>query len=220
MALNVALSDLRARAILRADAVGSPFRTLTLGGEFDALINANYRKAYRLLSQADDEFNISSEDYTTTTSEVYALPATFWREKKVEGWPSGTASGPAIKLRKFRLDEIQSYSWTGTGPAGFRLRGSNLILYPTPSAGILVRLWYTPAPSLLTSDANTIDAVCGIDELIVIGTARDYLVEEGDPEQVAMLSQLYEMEQQRILSDMQGRAEPEQAADVLGSWYE
>jgi hypothetical protein len=214
--LQVSLLELRSRALLRADMATSDFRDSALGGEVDAILNAEYRRAYRAQSNADDDLNITSQDYTTTTDDTYALPADFFRERKVEAFVS-SLTNPSFKLRKFRLDELTTYSWS-TGPAGFRLRGSNLIISPAPTAGITLRLWYTPAPELLTSDSQTIDCVTGLDELIVLGTAAALLTEEGDLEAAAVLEQKYAALMQEFLADIQGRAEPEQAADVLGMW--
>lgn len=216
MSFQVALSELRSRTLLRADMINSSFRTSTTGGEVDKVINANWRKAYRLVVLADDDYAISSQDYTMTSSDTYALPADFFKERKLESFVSGISTG-TFKLRKFRLDELSSYQWSTSGFVGFRLRGDNFVLAPAPNSGDTLRLWYIPAPASLTADGNTIDAVHGIDELIVLGSARDLLVEEGDTEAATLLTALYDKEEQRVLADMQHRAEPEQAADVIGT---
>lgn len=218
MSLQVALSELRTRTLLRADMVNSSFRSTSPAGtsEVDRVINANWRKAYRLVVLADDDYSISSQDYTMSTSDTYSLPADFYKERKLESFVSGVSTG-TFKLRKFRLDELSSYQWSVSGFVGFRLRGDNFVLTPAPNSGDTLRLWYIPAPTALAADGNTIDAVHGIDELIVIGSARDLLVEEGDIEAATLLSQLYEAEKADILANVQHRAEPEQAADVIGT---
>lgn len=215
MSLQIALSELRTRVLLAADMVNSPFRTSTTGGEVDKVINANRRKVHRLLALADDDYLVVSQDYTTTTSDTYALPADFFKERKLETFVAGISTG-TFKLRKFRLDELSSYSWSQAGIVGFRLRGDNFILTPAPSAGITLRLWYTPAATDLTVDIQTMDCAAGQDDVIVFGSARDLLDQEGDDEAAERMNRRYQEALQNLLVDMQHRAEPEQAADVVG----
>ena len=224
MSLQVTLLELRNRTLLRADMVNSPFRDSAEGGEVDDVINAEWRKAYRLLVAADDDYTLSSEDITTTQgTSVYALPSTFYKLKGLDAFPNGT-TGDAQRVPKFRWDERNRYAtasgWTTFGPSAYRLRGSNLVLYPTPPAGITLRAWYHPAPVNMADDTDTIDIVTGIDELIVVGAAKTLLLEEGDIEAAAALNGEYQALAQQVMADVQGRSEPEQAADVIreGFW--
>jgi len=212
VSFSVSLEELYDRSLRRADLTPDSFRD---ANEVKAVIRANYRAAYRLLCDADDDYNVASEDIFTGSGDVYPLPGTFFKLRKVEAWSGGTAVGDAVKVSKWRLDQVGSYSWAGTGPVGYRLQGDNIRLSPAPSSGTLVRLWYTPAPADLADDADTIDAVTGMDELIVTGAARDLMIEEGDPEAVAILRDEYADKRAEFLSGIQGRAEPEQAADVI-----
>lgn len=218
MSLQVSLAELRERVLMHADMIGSSFRDAAEGGEVDTIINANYRKAHRALALADDDYSITSLDFNTGLypSGVFPLPNTFFKERRVQIYQSGSAAGPAKKLRKFRLDELDSYSWTNMAPVGFRLQGSNFVVSPTPPSGMLLRFWFTPAPDALDDDADTIDAVTGLDEVIVLGSARDLLFQEGDLDAYDRLDAAYRVAMVELLSDIQNRAEPEQAADVIG----
>lgn len=217
MGLQVSLEHLRERVLLHADMVNSDFRDASEGGEVDTVINAEWRKAYRLLAIADDDYNLDFLDYDTTLypSGVFPLPATFFKERRVQLYTSGSG-GPAKKLRKLRLDELDTYSWSNTLPIGFRLQGTNFVVSPTPPAGVLMRFWFTPAPEDMADDADTIDCVTGLDELIVIGAAKTLLFQEGDIEAYRELKSDYEIQKQEVLADIQNRAEAEQASDVIG----
>lgn len=225
MARAVALSELRTRALLRADFVNSSYRTATLGGEVDKIINAEWRKAYDLLVMSDGDYALSSYDITTVSgTDAYAVPADFYKLKGVDAYVNGSG-GSAASMRPFRWHERNRYQygggWTTASPISYRLRGAYLIYAPKPAGNILTRLWYYPAPTDLTADAQTIDCPSSLDELIVEGVAYALCVEEGDPERAQMHQARYGELQQLVLTSLAVRdGGPEQAADVYANdWW-
>lgn len=221
MARAVRLDELRSRTLRRADMINSSFRTSTTGGEVDQIINAEYFLAYDLLILADGDYFLEYQDFTTVAQQdAYSLPSTFYKIKGVDAFLTSGSSGAGTGLRRFRFDERNRYqnsgAWTVGSPVAYRTRGSSLIVAPKPPAGITCRIWYHAVPTKLTSDSQTIDAVANIDELIVIGSARKLLEEEGDLEAAGILATEYVALKRDVEALVVSRdtGEPEQARDL------
>jgi FKBP-type peptidyl-prolyl cis-trans isomerase 2 len=70
------------------------------------------------------------------------------------------------------------------------LWGSNLIIVPIPSAGQTIRILYSPKPNQLLNDTDTVDAISGWEEYIVVDACIKALVkEESDPSAFMMQKQ-------------------------------
>ncbi len=75
------------------------------------------------------------------------------------------------------------YGYAGqTGPFyRYRVQGDAIVLNPTPSAGVELKLYYTPTARLMVSGSDTIDGINGFEEFPVNYAAIECIqAEMGD----------------------------------------
>lgn len=148
MALTVQLSELRTRSLQRAyvPSSGGPITST----EVNSVINTQYRRLYRELARkVPDLFSSSSTITTASGTTSYSKPA---------DWMSTTAILAQDSTNQFRpLNTITE---------------SDLPILSPPTGVYSVIHRYVPTPSTLSLDADTIDGICGLDELVVLCTAR------------------------------------------------
>lgn len=212
------LAALRSAAKSRADMVSSTFVT---DPEWLTFLNGSAAWLYGLLVEKFEDYNVQPFTITTDgTNDRYALPTDFFKLRAVDLQASGTPTG-WVTLRPFALAERNRISRVTAGVTNtllssyrYRIGGSNLWLAPMPQAGKVVRLYYTPQVTELSSDADTLDGVNGWEELVVLDAARKALLKEesdtsGVEREIAVLVQRIEHE-----AANRDAGEPPTVADV------
>lgn len=173
---QMTLAELRLAAQQRADMVGSQFVS---DAEWSSYINSSYFELYDLLVQkyGDDYFVASPYQVTTDgQSDRYALPSDFYKLLGVDLQNTGTPNG-WLTLRPFTFTErnrnsiTDTTTWAGRTNLRYRLNGSNVWFTPMPQSGMLMRLWYVPRLTPLTSDTDVADGVSGWLEYVVVDAA-------------------------------------------------
>lgn len=136
-------------------------------------VNRGIAALDRLLKRFDNGQRYLSSSTITTVSgtETYALPADFMHLVSL----SGTFDGEVRWLTSYEMNERPALAdtnagWTGE-PLYYRLRGDNVSLLPTPAAVYTLTLWYSPAPSTLTT-TQTYDTIARLDDYIVAYAAQ------------------------------------------------
>jgi len=160
MATTRSLADLRIAVRQRADMVNNEFVTDT---ELDSYINQSLFELYDLLVQKYGEhYFLTTPPYQFTTdgSDMYALPADFYKGVGVD-LMVGTGSSGWMTLRPFNFAERNRYLFPGVQSAAglmsnmrYRYTGSKLWLTPTPAAGQTLRLWYVPRMQELVDSSS------------------------------------------------------------------
>lgn len=195
------LATIRTAAARRADLATPSSSTFVTTSEWDANINASYAELYDLLVQkfGDDYFVAGTPDnwyqFTTTTSAGYVLPDGSSTYKLVDA-----ATAPAfykllgadakygsewVPLKPFQFIDRNRRSAAGPNAVASEIRyrvSGNYLWLPSVASGQIVRLWYVPRLALLTADGDTVDAVSGWEEYVIVDAAIKALVkEESDP---------------------------------------
>lgn len=219
MASTVTLSTLRTRAKQRADMENSSFVSDT---EWLSYINDAYGRLYDLLVKAyDEDYYMSSTDFTTTTASNYTFSGMsltdFYKLRGVSLIPS---AGEEIPLKRYtfsdrgRTNNNYSSNRLGRTALRYRLRGDSIDLKPDPESGQTVRLWYIPSITLLSGDSDTVDGVNGWEEFIVISAAIDALnKEESDPSALMAKLQSY-LDRIETMAEDRDVGEPAKVSDV------
>jgi hypothetical protein len=176
VARSVTVGEIITQARYRADRENDSFFS---AAELRTYVSASYARLYMMLVKGG--FSLATEVEATITStgtNAYALPAT---HLATVGIDYEVATGQYTPLRRLMTAE-RTHFQSSSGPAtGYRLVGSDVILYPTPASGQVYRHVYIAAPAVLDADADTIDGVAGWEEFIVEDVARKMKVkEEGD----------------------------------------
>lgn len=177
MPYTVTLAELRTRAQDRADMVNSGFVTTA---QWNAYAQSSWNRLWRKLVKSGLSYVTESSQTISTTglTDTYALPADHAVTLAVD-YQANTEQ--YIELEEVMLKERNNYPATGSAARGFRLAGSNIILYPKPPAGQTYRHLYVARPAVLSLDGDTIDCVMGLEEWIVWDMAiRALMKEESD----------------------------------------
>ena len=176
----VSLQDLRTQARNRSDMRVNGIFT---DADFNSAINAGIFELYDLQVKCwgDNYFLTSSIIPLTRSQTLYSLPA------------ANTGSAGIYKLVGVDLQSttgadwrsIHSYEFQDRNKRGAEMRyclyGSGINLYPAPTTGQQIQVWYVPQPALLVSDTDTYDFTSGWQEYVILSTAIKALAaEESD----------------------------------------
>lgn len=160
MARSVTLRSIATKARVLADMKSSAFIT---DSEILGMLNDVIPELYdELVGSYDDYYSAQSSFTLVTGTNVYDLPANFY---KMVGVDYQINNGAYITLKPFMNAERNSVLTTNT---------------TIPAGNIRVR--YVPAPPIYTDlDTDTFDGVAGWDRLVVLLLAMDMLnAEESD----------------------------------------
>lgn len=180
MARNVTLLELRTQARQRANMENSQFIT---DSELNSYINNSCTELYDLLIA-------KYEDYHATTANIpivvgtdsYALPTDFYKLLGVDLVVD--AQGNAVTLKPFMFAERNAYrftpTWNVVGLAYLRYHmiDSNIRFVPVPNSPQTVKLWYIPALTKLSADADVLDGVSGWEEYVIVDAAIKMISKE------------------------------------------
>lgn len=198
MAYTATRGDLRDAARRRCDQVNSTFRA---DADVNALLNSVIAEAYEHVIINQPERKLASVTLITEAGvDTYGLGAAdFYKLKDVDA----RLDNRWRTLPQFKWEDRNRYRdsfiWTYSLPAAWRLYGDNIVFTPPPPAGVQIRLWYHPAPPKLSDDSDTFDGVAGWDEAVVVGVAWKLALEEEDLELADRLGVEYQRQLQRIL---------------------
>lgn len=139
--------------------------------ELNSMISAAYAKYYAKTAKSGLGYpGETTQTFTTTggTPDVIALPADHFATQRVD---YAFSSVYWNELQEADVRELAFFPPTTSYATHFRLVGTNLVLYPTPPINQSYRHIYIPAPAKLTTDGQTVDGVCGWEELILFEVA-------------------------------------------------
>lgn len=174
MALNRSLAQMRDGARKFANVQGTTALQRHPDADVNDYVNRGLGSLYRKLTEAvpDQRFLATTTVTTTAGTSTYALPSDFDHLISIDL----TASGVRSWLIAYEMHErpaLVDPSATYTGiPFCYRLRGANLELLPVPGDDYTSVLWYVPAASQLTSDAQVFDTVSRLDDYVIAYAAR------------------------------------------------
>jgi hypothetical protein len=180
--MATALSALRTRCRQRADMVNSQFVS---DSELNSFINASYAELYDLLVQTYEDYFVTSESFTLTTSDsgVRALAADFYKLKGVDYQLNGefiTLYPYNWNTRNLRQRAVNRL-YMGDYDLSYKVLGSNIRFEPSDNATGTFRLWYIPSYTALSADGDNVDSVISRnnwEEYIVIDAAIKMLEKE------------------------------------------
>lgn len=137
-------------------------------------VNRGCAALYRLLTLVDGgQRYISSSTITTVAgTEAYNLPSDFMTMFSLGGEIDGVQrwfSSYEMNERPALIDT--SVGWLGE-PFMYRLRTSTISLLPIPQDVYSLTLWYSPAPSTLTT-GQTFDTIARLDDYIIWWAAKE-----------------------------------------------
>lgn len=191
------LAQLRTKVQQRADIETSRHFT---PAEIDGLINTAYAELYEILVQSGRHYFEATQVITTAGTNTVALQANYLATLRVDWIPS---TGRRIRLREVQVAELERWPAIGSFASGYRVVGTNLLLYSTPPAGQTYEHLYVPACPILAVDGDTVDGVGGWEEFLVVDAAiRVGIKEETD---VGVLLQEREQLRARIAQAAEDR---------------
>lgn len=208
MSRVVRLDKLRALARLYADQrtggsgafVPDTDGGLNTVGALNDLINLALTELYDLLVEArgPDYYAASTILVVLTNVSSYTLPSSFYRMQGVVlEWGAGNHETVEELARVTdRASFTNDGVWSQFCPKAYRLRGTSIEFFPTPSVGVNCRLYYIPAFQDLLVDSDTFDGVNGWEKLVALRVAMELRTIEEQP--YGDLERLYDRERARI----------------------
>lgn len=172
------LLALRDRCKQRANMENSSFVS---NAEWNSYINYSISELRDALASkvGDDYFATSETISLNNTTDVYALPALFYKVLWVEILAN---DGYYYKMSRFEISEMNANANVvsfAVPEIRYRLRGDNIWLNPQSAlGGRTIRVWYVPLLTELSADGDTVNGFNGWDEFIVLKSARKALVKE------------------------------------------
>jgi hypothetical protein len=108
------------------------------------------------LRRTREEFFVTKQDTTLTAgTATYGIPtrAMLGKVREVQLLDS---DGAVIDLEEMALEEMRGRDPTDQDtPSAYTFQGNSVVLYPTPSAALTLRLWYMRRPNRLVSSATS-----------------------------------------------------------------
>ena len=211
MARSYSIATLMTRARERADMDGG--NTYVEEAELQRLVDVAYAELVDLLARHSiHQFETSTEFVSDGTND-YAVPSDHY---KTLGLDYKYAASQYVKVEQLMFEERNRYSLGINGSArGYRLVGSNIILYPTPPSGQTYKHTYIPAPADISAVATStmVDGVAGWEEYIVIHVAKNLRIKEESSSVIELDNDLTKMTA-RIEEMAQDRQPPMRIVDV------
>jgi hypothetical protein len=139
------------------------------------VLNRGQRKATNIIARKYDDLFVVPDSTTSTTAGTieYDIPAKAMG-RRIEKVELTTGDTTAWEIRRISFHDITRYESVSnvTRPYYYALRKNKLMIYPKPSGGLTIRIWYSQKPEDLvipqgritaitdsTTDIVTIDAV-------------------------------------------------------------
>ena len=170
---TVTLLSLRNQARQRADMENSTFVS---DSELNTYINASAAELYDLLIGVYEDYKLTSQNIAVVPgTDTYTLPTDFYKLRGVDLVLDSL--GNAVTLKPFNFQERNSYLFTptwnvvGLSYLRYHMQGNSIRFVPVPNTAQSIKLWYIPAISTLSLDADLLDGVNGFEEYVVIDAA-------------------------------------------------
>lgn len=176
---TISLLNLRTKVRQRADMVSSLFVT---DAELTGYVQDSYKELYDLLVDSVEDYNLSSSTISITSGNSMPLPTDHYKLRGVDDLTD--ISNPRT-IRKFMFGERNDYLFSERLALGaefsdlmYRIEGSTIVILPPDRATRSYKVWYVPLPIVPALDADTIDAINGFDEYVVIDAAIKCKIKE------------------------------------------
>jgi hypothetical protein len=188
------LASLRLQAQQKADRVNSNFVTTA---EWNKYLNQSAKELYDLLITVYEDYYLAQPYvFQTDGSNEYALPdgtqtdinnvqtQSFY---KLMGIDLGIANNNNAKVTVHKFDFIErnryvypniTSTFLGVFNMRYRIMGSKIRFIPTPSSGQYITMWYIPRLPSMLKDTDTLDAISGWSEYVIIDAAIKALQKE------------------------------------------
>lgn len=147
------LLQLRVGSRRRADQENSSF---VEDPELDGYINDGYRSLWDKLTTAHEDYFTSPTPtpFTLTTSNIYALPADFY---KLRGVDKDAGGGEWEEVVPFEFNRRNQRSVSGRAGVEYRIMGASLLFTPAANAAGDYQLWLIPQCDPLVADGDTLN---------------------------------------------------------------
>lgn len=176
---NKTLLQMRTDARERADMVNSQFIT---DATFNGWINDNIKELWDLLTEAVQDYALSSSSFTISSGNTQALPADFY---KLRGLDDMSDTNRPKTVRNFNFNERNDYQnnrianpYTSYSDVSYRITGSTLTILPADNAARAYKLWYIPIPTTLSADGDNFDGINGWHEYVILKTTIQALAKQ------------------------------------------
>jgi hypothetical protein len=220
MARTVTLSQLRSDALLYADERPNSASTFITTTEANRLVNLALTELYDLLVAArghEHYETVSTAIATVAGTATVNQPSDFYQLLSLHLQWSTTDIEPVDDLEhvadRHRL--VNWGTWTAWGPKAFRIRGSVIEFFPTPTTATTLQIRYIPAFTDLANDNSTFDGVNGWEKLVALRAAMEMRAINRQPG--GELERLYDRERERIEAMAADRASstPKRIRDAM-----
>lgn len=201
MARTVTLAQLRSLALLYADERPGGASTFITTTEANQLVNLALTELYDLLvaARGHEYYETTTEAVSTTAGSATAnLPSDFYELLALHLKWSATDIEPIDALEDIadRHRLVNWGTWSQWSPKAFRIRGTVIEFFPTPSTTTVLQIRYVPVFTDLAMDASTFDGVNGWEKLVALRAAIEMRAINRQPG--GELERLYERERDRV----------------------
>lgn len=216
MADNITLAELKRRARERADMENSEFIS---DSELTSYINTAYLALYDILVSRFEFYYTKQLEFTIPQNEAeFLVPNDFYKLDGLDfklgagqdGWTTVTKWNFKERNRNRSLLRLD---YRNVNPRQYRLIANKIDIQPKDRAAGDYRLFYTPRATRLANDSDTVDAVNGWEDYIVLVAAMKMLAKE-ESDISAIVLEIRDIED-RIEAMSQNRDdEPERVTDM------
>lgn len=212
MASTVTLSSLKTQVRQRADMQNTQFVT---DAELTLYINSAIQELYDMLVEAaEDYYTISSSIVCDGIANSYTVPVDFYKLMGIDY----TVGNDPIPMEKYTFLDRNRYSTSDNRIIRYRLIKNAIIFQPVPAAQTMT-LWYIPAFTFLSADADVFDGINGWEDFVVCDAAiKCKMKEEADVSELLLEKKGIEdrIEAMRFSRD---QGTPERVGDVYAKYY-
>lgn len=213
MARTYTIAQIMTRARALADCNGTD--TFITDVELQLYVDEGYAELVDILARHSiHHFETTATINTDGTNDSYALPADHYKTLAVD-YQYATDRYSAVSELMFL--ERNNYMLGINGSArGYRVVGTNIVLYPKPPSGQVYRHIYVPTATKIAtiSTATDVDGVSGWEQYIVLHAARAIRIKQEDDAAVMHLTGLMSDMQARVEEMAQDREPPRRIVDV------
>lgn len=213
MARTYTIAQLITRVRAEADMNGTD--TFVTDVELQLHLDQAYSELVDMLTRHSIHHFEATENITTDgLTDTYELPEDHYKTLAVD---YRFATDRYTRVEPLMFEERNNYSVGVNGSArGYRVVGSNIVLYPKPPSGQVYRHTYVPAPANISAlPTNTaVDGIAGWEEYVVLHTARTLRAKQEDDAAVTQLNRRLQEMAERIDEMAQDREPPRRIVDV------
>ena len=179
---SVTLLELKKSVRYEADQENSNFIT---DDELKSKIYASIRTYYNQLTEAVEDYNLTTESFTISSGSSHNLPANFYKLRGVDDMSYDRAR----TVRKFNFAARNDFGRRDSfaslclySEIEYRLEGDTIEFSPPERAQRSYRMFYTPTVVLPAGDNDTLTVLPGMQEFIYLDAAIACLnKEESNP---------------------------------------